>query len=152
MNKFISFICQGQYFAIPIDSIEKILLYEEPAKIPDSSRYIKGFHSYEDALLLLIDMKERLFKEVTEINEDTKIIVVDWQGSRLGLVVEDVASVHTFAGKTVEEQYIENPNTEKKTNYLVETFKTDDGIILHIDVNKLFSKEGETELHELIEK
>ena len=150
MTKFINFICNEQQFALTIDSVEKILLYKKPALIPDTSAYINGFLSYNDIPLLLIDMKMRLFNEKLTPNEQTKIIVANWKNKKIGLIVEQITQVKEYPITDVEQS--ESSNSTVRTGYLIGTFQENDAITLHIDVDKLFSPEGEQEIEGLIEK
>ncbi|MGP6147386.1 chemotaxis protein CheW [Jeotgalibaca sp. A122] len=148
MTKFINFICNEQHFALSIDGVEKILLYGNPTIIPDTSDYISGFQSYNEAPLILIDMKKRLFKEKLQPNEQTKVIVTNWNGNKIGLIVEQITTVREYP--QIDTDVSENENA--KTAYLVGTFQENAVITLHIDVEKLFTSEGEQEIVGLIEK
>lgn len=148
MTKFINFICNEQHFALSIDGVEKILLYSNPAIIPDTSDYISGFQTYNEAPLLLIDMKKRLFNEKLTPDEQTKVIVTSWKENKIGLIVEQITTVKEYPEANMET----SDQTNTKTAYLVGTFQEDEVITLHIDVEKLFTLEGEQEIRGLIEK
>lgn len=148
MTKFINFICNEQQFALSIDRVEKIVRYQKPTLIPDTSSYINGFLSYNDRPLLLIDMKMRLFNEKLPPNEQTKVIVSNWKNEKIGLMVEQITEVKEYPDADLSEP----GNGTAKTAYLVGTFQENDTITLHIDVDKLFTLEGEQEIEGLIEK
>ena len=148
MTKFINFICNEQQFALSIDRVEKIVLYKKPTLIPDTSPYINGFLSYNAMPLLLIDMKMRLFNEKLPPNEQTKVIVANWKNEKIGLIVEQITQVKEYPDANLPES---SDGTEK-TAYLIGTFQENDTITLHIDVDKLFTLEGEQEIEGLIEK
>lgn len=147
MEKFIVFTSGAQNFAIPITEVEKIIMMQEPTRIPDTSSYLIGAISYSDQLLPIIDLSERLFKQKTVVTANTKIIVVEWKELKIGLVVEDVLSVSNF------EEISEDETKEKireAAKYVRALFKTEEGIVLVLDVDVLFSSENEKELIELI--
>lgn len=147
MEKFIVFTSGAQNFAIPITEVEKIIMMQDPTRIPDTSSYLLGATSYSDHLLPIVDLSERLFKQKTIVTANTKIIVVEWKELKIGLVVEDVLSVSNF-------EEISEGETEEKTRqaakYVRALFKTEEGIVLVLDVDVLFSSENEKELIELI--
>lgn len=148
MSKFVMFVCQEQYFALPLDSIEKILLFQKPARIPDTSAYIMGYLPFEEEPLTLIDMNMRLFQEKTEANRETKIMVVHWKEKKLGLVVDQVLRVQDFY---VDPQAY-GPTKDEKTNYIIETFQDKGSIVLHLDIDRLFAQDGVAELQAIMEK
>lgn len=148
MNKFVLFVCREQYFAVTLDSIEKILLFQKPARIPDTSAYLLGYLPYEEEHLTLIDMNMRLFQEASIADEETKIMVVHWRGKKLGLVVDQVLRVQEFY---VDPKSYAKPE-DQKTKYIIETFQEKGNIVLHLDIDQLFQEEGVEELLAIIEK
>lgn len=149
MEKFIVFTSNRQNFAIPITDVEKIIIMEQPTKIPDTSSYLLGAIPYDENLLPIIDLSERLFKQATAITATTKVIVAEWKTFKIGLVVDDVLSVSNFEEVQVEET---TDDTHGAAKYIRALFKTEAGIVLGLDVDALFAAESETELIALVNK
>lgn len=149
MEKFIVFTSNQQNFAIPITDVEKIILMAQPTKIPDTSSYLLGAIPYDETLLPVIDLSERLFKQATTITATTKVIVAEWNQLKIGLAVEDVLSVSNFEEIQAEETI---DDTQGAAKYIRALFKTEAGIVLALDIDALFSTENETELIALINK
>lgn len=149
MEKFIVFTSNQQNFAVPITDVEKIILMAQPTKIPDTSSYLLGAIPYDETLLPVIDLSERLFKQATTITATTKVIVAEWNQLKIGLAVEDVLSVSNFEEIQAEETI---EDTQGAAKYIRALFKTEAGIVLALDIDALFSTENETELIALINK
>lgn len=149
MEKFIVFTSNQQNFAVPITDVEKIILMAQPTKIPDTSSYLLGAIPYDETLLPVIDLSERLFKQATTITATTKVIVAEWNQLKIGLAVEDVLSVSNFEEIQAEET---KDDTQGAAKYIRALFKTEAGIVLALDIDALFSTENETELIALINK
>lgn len=149
MEKFIVFTSNQQNFAVPITDVEKIILMAQPTKIPDTSSYLLGAIPYDETLLPVIDLSERLFKQATTITATTKVIVAEWNQLKIGLAVEDVLSVSNFEEIQAEETI---DDTQGAAKYIRALFKTEAGIVLALDIDALFSTENETELIALINK
>ncbi|WP_192986196.1 chemotaxis protein CheW [Carnobacterium mobile] len=149
MEKFIVFTSNQQNFAVTITDVEKIILMAQPTKIPDTSSYLLGAIPYDETLLPVIDLSERLFKQATTITATTKVIVAEWNQLKIGLAVEDVLSVSNFEEIQAEETI---DDTQGAAKYIRALFKTEAGIVLALDIDALFSTENETELIALINK
>lgn len=145
MDKYISFICRGQYFALFIDSIEKIVLYEEPILVPETSDYVLGYASYEGAPLPIIDLNSRFFGIETEVGELSKVIVVHWQGHRLGLLVDEVSTVQDY-----QKEDKDASSKDADESYIVNTIYNEDQIILEVDIDKMFTGKAKEELLRLL--
>lgn len=145
MEKFISFQCRGQYFTLYIGLIEKIILYEKPIVVPESSEYIMGYISYEEKPLPIIDLNTRFFGEETIIDESSRIIVVHWKGQHLGLLVDEVTTVQEYKNRKTQSE------AEKADeSYIIDTFYDGENIVLRVDIDKMFVGKAEAELQRLL--
>lgn len=150
MEKHIIFMCNHQKIAINIDATERILLLEDITLIPDTSSYIKGVIDYNEEVLPIIDMNERLFNETYQRTEQTKVIVAFWKKQKIGLIVDDVISVRDFNDQQLQSSNETKTDGQKKKS-IHAIIRTEDTIITVIEVNNLFSNEGEDELLSIIE-
>ena len=87
MERFIIFINNQQKFAINISHVEKIIEYQNPNPIPESSEYLLGVIQYSGSVLPVIDLNKKLYDIVTSHGEDDKIIVIIWKDTYLGLEI-----------------------------------------------------------------
>lgn len=149
MEKFVVFSSGGQSFAIPIEVTEKIIQVEAPTPIPDTSGYVLGAIDYADGILPIVDLSERFFQRKTELTADTKVIVINWQEKKIGLAVDKVTNIQSF--ESADQEPPENAD-QKAASYVVAFIRTEDGIILQLDVDSIFSKDGVQELVSLINR
>ncbi len=149
MEKFVIFSSGGQSFAIPIEVTEKIIHVEELTKIPDTSGYVLGAIDYDDGILPIIDLSERFFQRKTEVTSDTKVIAINWQKKKIGLAVDKVTNIRSFESADHEEP--ENVQ-QAAASYVMAFIRTEEGIILQLNVDGIFSEDGEQELMSLINR
>lgn len=149
MEKFVIFSSGGQSFAIPIEVTEKIIHVEGLTRIPDTSDYVLGAIEYDDGILPIIDLSERFFQIKTEVTSDTKVIAINWQEKKIGLAVDKVTNIRSFESKDHEEP--ENIS-QAAASYVMAFIRTEEGIILQLDVDSIFSEDGERELVSLINR
>ncbi len=149
MEKFVIFSSGGQSFAIPIEVTEKIIHVEGLTRIPDTSDYVLGAIEYDDGILPIIDLSERFFQRKTEVTADTKVIAINWQEKKIGLAVDKVTNIRSFESKDHEEP--ENIS-QAAASYVMAFIRTEEGIILQLDVDSIFSEDGERELVSLINR
>lgn len=133
-----------------IDATERILLLEDITLIPDTSNYIKGVIEYNDEVLPIVDMNERLFNESYQRTEQTKVIVAFWKKQKIGLIVDDVISVQDFSDQQLHSSKDSDTN-KKKTKSIHAIIRIEGSIITVIEVDNLFSNDGENELLSIIE-
>lgn len=148
MGKYIVFQMQQQDFALAIEQVDKILIFEPPTRIPDTQPTFMGLKIYEGEQLPVIDMSKRLFEIDLSPGPDTKIIVVHWKGKKIGLAVDGVSAVKDFAEGMQEEIQEEQAHTR----YIKKIFRQDNNIILQLDTEEILSEAAGKEILTILEK
>lgn len=148
MEQFIVFINNGQHFALDISKIERIIEFQEPKKMPEASDYLLGVIQHNGEILPIIDLTKRLYDQDSLNSDNKKVIVVAWKEKQLGFVVEDIKGINSFEPKQYEKM---NQEISISKAYISGFIKTDDDIIIVLDVEQLFTLDQEEEIREGIE-
>jgi purine-binding chemotaxis protein CheW len=90
--QLVAFRLAGQDFAFNIFQVERILRYEEPAPLPKAPDFLEGVLRYQNAAVPVIDLRKRLGVPAPR-DEGTRTIVLEWEGAKLGAVVDAVTEV-----------------------------------------------------------
>jgi purine-binding chemotaxis protein CheW len=90
--QLVTFRVAGQDFAFNIFQVERILRYESPAPLPKAPDFLEGVLQYQGGPVPVIDLRKRLGVEAP-LKDDTRIIVLDWDGGKIGFVVDTVTEV-----------------------------------------------------------
>jgi len=90
--QLVAFRLAGQDFAFNIFQVERILRYEQPAPLPKSPDYLEGVLRYHNAAVPVIDLRKRLGVAAPQ-EEHTRTIVLEWDGAKLGVVVDAVTEI-----------------------------------------------------------
>lgn len=147
MEKYIIFMCNDQKIAVNIDATERIVLLEQITLLPDTSSYIKGVIDYNEEVVPVVDMNERLFKQTYQRTEQTKVIIAFWKNQKIGLIVDDVTSVQDFSDQQLQSSSEDGKN-KRSISAIV---KIGEDIITIIEAENLFSEDGNNELLSIIE-
>src|SRR3989475_7292496 len=90
--QLVTFRIAGQDFAFNIFQVERILRYDAPAPLPKAPDFLEGILQYQGTAVPLIDLRKRLGAPAP-LREETRIVVLQWDGSKLGIVVDAVTEV-----------------------------------------------------------
>ena len=90
--QLVAFRLAGQDFAFNIFQVERILRYEAPAPLPKAPEFLEGVLRYQDAAVPVIDLRKRLGVAAPR-EEGTRTIVLEWDGAKLGAVVDAVTEI-----------------------------------------------------------
>lgn len=91
----------SQELAFEVLQVARILRYELPASALSGPAFLDGIVSYEGVALPVVDLRKRLGIEPGGQREETRLIVIEPGGCRLGLVVDQVREVLRVDSTTI---------------------------------------------------
>lgn len=100
--KVITFKIGGVPFALDINSVESVVELESITKIPDAPYEIEGVMNLRGEILPIIDGRKK-FGEGMGNGEGEKVIVVNFENTKYGLIVDTVDEVMNVSEEEVEE-------------------------------------------------
>jgi purine-binding chemotaxis protein CheW len=137
IRQFVTFSLNKEKYAIDIMGVEEILKLTEITPIPKAPDFIEGIINIRGKVLPVVDLKKKLnLGEVAE-EDKVRIIVANINGKKIGFLVDEVFEVFR-----IEEQYIDEApalTIDLDSNYIEGVAKTDKGMIILLDIKKLFS-------------
>jgi purine-binding chemotaxis protein CheW len=98
--QLVTFKVAGQDFAFNIFQVERILRYEAPTPLPKAPAFLEGVLPYQGVAVPIIDLRKRL-SVPAPVREDTRTMILQWEGGRIGVVVDTVTEVLEVAAAEV---------------------------------------------------
>jgi purine-binding chemotaxis protein CheW len=99
--QLVTFLLGSEEFALEIEHVREIIRYPEVVKVPNVPDYIKGVISLRDILMPIVDMRIKLDTGSDAITDSTRVVVIDVDNTRIGLVVDRVYEVARIARDTI---------------------------------------------------
>jgi purine-binding chemotaxis protein CheW len=90
--QLVGFRIGAQEFAFDILQVERILRYVAPSPVPRAPAFLEGVLPYENGVIPVVDLRKRL-EAPAESRDETRVVVIDLDGERVGVVVDDVREV-----------------------------------------------------------
>ena len=117
-GKYLVFFLDGQEYAIPIGNVIDIINIQPITRVPNCPEYVRGITNLRGKAIPIIDVRIRFGKEPQQHNDRTCIIVVEDQGSSVGLIIDSVSEVvnlpdemisppPTFSGMGSESKFVQ---------------------------------------------
>jgi len=98
--QIVCFRVWSQEFGLNVFQVERILRYEQPAALPKSPDYLEGVVTFEGISVPVIDLRKRLSLKA-ELADETRMMVLDIEGQRVGIVVDQVLDVARVDGGAI---------------------------------------------------
>jgi purine-binding chemotaxis protein CheW len=91
--QLVTFRVGGEEFGLDVFQVHEILRYTEPTPMPKAPAFVEGVLDVRGTLVPVVDLRKRFELHDVAYGDDTRIILVDFQGERLGLIVDEVSEV-----------------------------------------------------------
>jgi purine-binding chemotaxis protein CheW len=98
--QLVTFRVGPQEFALDILQIERILRYSAPAPLPQAPDFLEGVVPYEGGAVPVIDLRKR-FGLPAGVGEETRLMVLDLEHQRVGVLVDEVREVMRIDSTTI---------------------------------------------------
>jgi purine-binding chemotaxis protein CheW len=141
--QLVMFQVGGQDFAFNIFQVERILRYEAPAPLPKAPEFLEGVLQYQGSAVPLVDLRKRLGADAP-LRDDTRTVILEYEGGKLGVVVDTVTEVMQVAATTVTPPpgIVKGLAAEYIAGLVVRNGKT----IIVLNTNKLLSSKEKVAL------
>ncbi len=134
-DRFLTFMSDGIVFGINTLNVIEILTNFSVRSVPMVPDYVRGLLNLRGQVLPIIDMRLRMKKDFVEYDGNTCVVVVEYEQSLVGLVVDNVIQVQTIDVKKASPIPVQNK--QDITNSMI---KLDDGtVVLIIDCSALIA-------------
>ena len=90
--QLVTFRVGRQEFAFEILQVERILRYSAPSPLPTAPGFLEGVLPYGEGSVPVIDLRKRFELEAL-IREETRLMILELDGQRVGLLVDEVLEV-----------------------------------------------------------
>ena len=142
MHHMVGFTVGTEEFCVDILKVQEIIRMMEITKIPNAPDYAKGVINLRGRVIPVIDFRKRFnLPEALEANEESRrIVVVDINGTTIGLIVDQVSHVIKLENESVSP----TPETVKSSGggCFSGIGRMGDKLIILLDVEEMFG-EGE---------
>ncbi|MBL4697255.1 MAG: chemotaxis protein CheW [Phycisphaerales bacterium] len=137
--QLVSFTVGEELFAVNILSVQEINRMMSLTKVPQSSDGIEGVINLRGRIIPVLNLRSQFGIPAAEINEDSRIIVVDVAGSTVGFIVDSVQRVLLIDNSIIEPTPL--MSTSIDSSYVRGVAKLDEELLILLDLDNLLSPE-----------
>ena len=134
----------AEHFGIDIASVEGINKMLDITKITQSPDYMLGISNLRGSVLPVLDLQKRFGMKSEEQTNETRIVVANMDGVKVGMVVSAVSEVLTIEDSVIEPPppMVSNINSE----FIIGVAKIDKRLVILLDLSKVLSFEEKIQL------
>ncbi|MDI3486321.1 MAG: purine-binding chemotaxis protein CheW [Methanolobus sp.] len=139
LHQLVVFNLGVEEFGVNIMQVQEIIRMPDITRIPRSPEYVKGVINLRGKIIVVMDLDKRFGMNETEMTEESRIVVVDINGTIIGLVVDSVSEVIRLKGSNIE--HTPEIITQKiNADYLKGVGKMDDRLLILLNLENIITE------------
>jgi purine-binding chemotaxis protein CheW len=146
-QEFLIFTLGDEEYGIDILKVQEIRGYDQVTRIANTPAFIKGVTNLRGVIVPIIDLRVKFAQQNVVYNENTVVIVLNFEQRVVGIVVDGVSDVLSLSADQIRPapQFA----VTMKTEYLTGLGSLCERMLILVDIEKLLSSE-EMELIETV--
>jgi purine-binding chemotaxis protein CheW len=129
-------------YGVEITQVREIIKMKDITRIPNAPDFVEGVINLRGQITTVTDLRKRLGTNGSDLNDQTRIIIVEIDHSTIGMIVDSVSEVLRLSKKEVDHTPDIVSNLE--TKYIRGVGKLKDRLLILLDLNRIL-KPGEIE-------
>jgi len=146
----LTFKLEEEIFALDISTVREVLDFTAITKVPRTPEFMRGVINLRGNVVPVIDMRQKFGMTKTENTVNTCIIIVeihlDGETTVLGALADAVQEVIELGAGQIEPA--PKIGTRLKTDFIQGMGKRDEGFIIILDIDRVFSANELSLVHE----
>lgn len=133
---YVVFLLKDEEYGIEISYAQEILrIPNQVTKIPNMPSYIEGVIDLRGKVIPIVDLKKRFGFEQSSQSVDSRLLIIDFNNTTIGLIVDDVSEIITINEESIEK--LNSIISRIGMNALKGIGRIENRLILLIDILKL---------------
>ncbi len=134
-------------YGVPIEHVHEIIRMQEVTRIPRAPSFVEGVINLRGQVIPVIDLRRRFGLGAGEGNGASRIVVVEMNGSRVGMVVDAVLEVMRLPESAVVPP--EDLLATSEVGFLRGVAKQGEELILLLDLQRVLEVHEQRALSEM---
>jgi purine-binding chemotaxis protein CheW len=138
-DRYLTFRIASEEYGVEIRHITEIVGVQKITEVPDTESYLKGVINLRGKIIPVMDVRLRFGMAAIDYGDRTCIIVVDVNGTSIGLIVDEVLEVVNIPAQNVSEP----PRTSKgsSSRYIQGMGKVGASVKILLNIEQLVNEE-----------
>jgi len=140
VNQVVVFNLGDEQYGVDISQVKEIIRPSHITKIPSAPDFVEGVINLRGQITTIVNLRKRFGLPPKDIDDETRIIVVEHGKNVIGMIVDSVTEVKSLSANEIEAL----PNvvtTQNGSEFLKGMGKLSDSLVILIDLNRILSSD-----------
>lgn len=149
-QQLVLFDLANEHYGIEIATVDGIIKMQEVVSVPHAPSFVEGVTNLRGSVLPVIDLRKRFGMPPAPASNDTRIVVVNLEGSRkVGMIVDAVTEVLTIPEDSIEPTPPIVSTID--SSFIIGIAKVDDRLVILLDLASVLNEKERSSLKSLPE-
>jgi purine-binding chemotaxis protein CheW len=153
-KQYLTFQLGDEVFGLDVSHVREILEFTTVTRVPRTPDYMRGVINLRGSVVPVLDMRLKFGLTRTEKSVNTCVVVVEVSFERenmvIGALVDSVQEVFELEADQIEPA--PKIGIQLRTEFIKGMGKREEAFIIILDIDKVFSAEEITSIHEMAEE
>jgi len=145
--QWVTFKLDHETYGINVMQVQEVLRYTEIAPVPGAPYYVLGIINLRVNVVTVIDTRSRFGLQSAEVDDSTRIVIIEAEKQVIGILVDSVAEVVYLRRSEIDNA--PNVGTEESAKFIQGVSNRDNELLILVDLDKLLSDEEWAELTQI---
>jgi purine-binding chemotaxis protein CheW len=136
-QRYLEFQLGTEHFGIPLLEVRELISIPETTPIPYTPKYIKGIMNLRGQVISVVDLRTKLAIKPNEVTNENAVVIVEFEGVILGLIVDAINRVIQAAPEQIKE--IPEVKSETNKDYINGVFQNQNELTVLLNLKNLFN-------------
>ena len=137
--RWVTFFLSQEKYGINVMQVQEVLRVTEIAPVPGAPDYVLGIINLRGNVVTVIDTRQRFGLQSKEMDDSSRIVIVESGDQVVGILVDSVAEVIDLQLSEIESA--PNVGTEDSSRFIQGVASQQEELLIIIDLNKLLADE-----------
>jgi purine-binding chemotaxis protein CheW len=142
--QLVTFRLKDETYGINVMQVQEVLRVTEIAPVPGAPGYVLGIINLRGNVVTVIDTRTRFGLPTTEVDDSSRIVIIESEQQVVGILVDSVAEVVELRQSEIDSA--PNIGNDESSRYIQGVASRDDDLLIVVDLNKLLTDEEWSEM------
>lgn len=136
-SQWVTFFLDGEMYGVNVLQVQEVLRVNEISPVPGAPEYVLGIINLRGNIVSVIDTRQRFGLRQKELDDTSRIVIIEVAGNVIGILVDSVAEVVYLRESEIESA--PNVGSSESSRYIQGVSNRDDRLLILVDLNKLLN-------------
>jgi purine-binding chemotaxis protein CheW len=136
-ERYLQFDLGKECYSIKLLNVKEVIPVPETTPLPNSPAYYFGIMNLRGQIISIVDLRKKLNIKPKEKDREEAVIIVDFKGVAIGVVVDAINRVLNLSIKDITE--VPEVNSQVNAQYIQGVFKTNEKLTVLLDLEKVLN-------------